>query len=171
MAVNYEAKIRYKGIVGMGRREFRNAFIKPMYEELGKYWMRYIRPKHFTNAGASEYGYLPRMGERGSEWRGKFRASYTGRKLKEKGHTRPLEHSGELKRLSGYSRFSHSYSGMRIMLPRAGKANYRHPNSKIKMQHELTRISRADAHELLRLGNRYLAAKLRNYPRSVIRTV
>ena len=171
MAVNFEAKIRYTGIVGMGRREFRNSFIKPMYEELGKHWLRYIRPKHFTNAGASEYNYSPRKGERGSDFRGKFKRSYTGRKLKEKGHTRPLEHSGELKRLSARGRFEHTYSGMRIVLSQAGKANFKHPNSKIRMSSELTRVSQNDARELLMLGNRYLAAKMRNYPRSVIRTV
>lgn len=167
--VTLEAKIRYTGIIGMKKVEFRNTFIKPMYEQMGKHWMVNIRPKHFTHAGAREYGYEPRSGEKKS---GKsFKRSYTGRKLRKKGHTRPLEYSGELKRDSGFSRFSHGVGRMRILLPRARKANFRHPKSNIDMRAELTAISRGDNIELVRLGNRYLTARLRHHPRRVIKTI
>lgn len=171
MPVVIEARIRFTGIVGMGRRQFRNEFIKPMYEEMGKWWLREIRPKHFTNAGATEYQYTPRAGERGSTSKTPWKFSYTGRKLQKKGHTRPLFFSGELEEKSRRGRFQHQRERMLIRLTDARKANFRNPKSKIRMGSELTRVSQQDAKELIRLGNRYLVARMRNYPRSQIRTV
>lgn len=172
MAVEIVAKVTVTGIVGMGPRQFRNEFIKPMYEEMGKWWLRVIRPKHFTTAGAREYQYTPRAGERGSSSKMSFRNSYTGRKLRKKGHTRPLFFSGELEEKSRRGRFQHKRTMMLIRLTEARKANLRNPKSKIRMGDELTRVSPGDSKELIRLGNRYLTSRLRNFPRTqIIRTV
>lgn len=68
--------------------------------EMGDHWFHNFRAKHFTTAGASEYGYTPRQGERGNAGLKGFRRSYTGRKLRLKGHTRPLVYSGQSENLT-----------------------------------------------------------------------
>lgn len=52
----------------------------------GRFWYRFILGKHFTHAGASEYGYQKRS------------PRYTIYKLKKYGHTYPLVKTGQLKR-------------------------------------------------------------------------
>jgi len=67
--------------LGFTAKEWR-AVLKPGWERVGVFWHRYILRKHFTAAGAQEYGYQPRT------------AKYVARKLRKKGHSRPLVWSG-----------------------------------------------------------------------------
>jgi hypothetical protein len=80
------------------------AFLRPAeFRELSKqaagdgayHWHRKILPQHFTNAASTRYGYTPRIGERGRSGGTKFARTYTGRKLRLYGHSRPLVWTGE----------------------------------------------------------------------------
>lgn len=149
-----QAEIRYTGIVGMGRREFRNEFIKPMFESMGLLWMLEIRPKHFTHAGGTEYGYQPRT------------VKYNMQKLRKVGHTYPLRYRDELRAASRFARYQHRRQGMDIVMNRAQKANFRRTPKAPNMRDELTRVSESDANKLIRHGNRFMEAKMRSVPRS-----
>jgi hypothetical protein len=143
-------QIRYTGFTprddDFTQRQWNNVK-RAAWEDCGMFWLKDIRPKHFTVAGAREYGYTPRSGEGQS---GKlFWRSYTGRKQKSKGHTRPLVWSGELEELSKTGRITATATANRshckVALSAARKANFRHPSSRIDMADELTRASEADA--------------------------
>lgn len=131
------------------------------WEETGIDWHHEFLPKHFTAAGATEYGYTPRQGERGSQdlaSRG-FRRSYTGRKLKYKGHTRPLVYSGEAERLSRIRDVRATSKGVRVVL-RANKLNWRNPRSQVRMNEEIRMISAGEAVTLTRRYDERLGQRL-----------
>ena len=120
-------------------------FKKEAFIEAGKLWHRHYRPKHFTLKGAREYGYAPRSGERGSG-RG-FKGSYTARKLKKFGHTRPLVYTGESAQLARILDVRGTSKGSRTIIHARG-FNRRNPKSEINMRDEMTRISDREAQQL-----------------------
>lgn len=139
-------KIRYEGAVpgvGLSQRRFNN-LKKRAWTATGKYWFEHFRPKHFTKAGAVEYGYKKRKGEDYGTTGKSFWRSYTGRKQKKFGHTLPLVYSGELRDNSTIASIHATYKGVRVALPWAQKANFRYAGSDINMAQELTRVSPAE---------------------------
>ena len=62
------------------------------------FWHRFLLKKHFTNAGAREYRFDPREGERGNAGRKNKNSTYTAQKLKNYGHSNPLQLSGKTKK-------------------------------------------------------------------------
>jgi len=149
---------------GPGTVRFRRAFNKAKatgFEQMAIYWHKALRPKHFTKAGASEYGYAPRQGERGS---GKaFRRSYQGQKLAIKGHTLPLVYSGESKDLTEIRdiRLLPAGRGVRVSVGRARGLNRRHKSSKIRMADEMTTISEKEGVILVRILNKFIGRWLK----------
>jgi len=166
---DFKARIKYFGAVPGAA--FSAAQMKSLILEawgiVGEDWHRRLRPKHFTNAGAREYGYQPRKGEAGNQAAKGFRRSYTGRKLAAKGHTRPLVWSGELEQLSRAKRIEArafaTRSKVRVIMPLAGKANFRNPHSQIRMRDELTTISPGEGDELIELHNRTMNDRLARF--------
>ena len=120
------------------------------FTAIGHYWHRALRPKHFTHRGATEYNYEPRVGERWNLGSKGFRASYTGRKLRRFGHTRPLVYTGQSERDSKIARIVATSKRVRVImtLPRL---NWRHPSRGKTMREELTTISKGEERLLLRL--------------------
>lgn len=160
-------KISYSGAIpgtsGWTQREW-NDVRRGAWEAVAKHWSERFRPKHFTVAGAKEYGYLPRSGEASGIGSKAYWRSYTGRKKRKLGHTRPLVYSGELEALSRQYRadivVSTNRSRCRVVLTAANKANWRNPHSQINMRDELTRVSPAEAAELIRVFDRHVEAVL-----------
>lgn len=66
---------------GIAKRELPGIY-KKAWKYIGEFWHRKFRGKHFTKEGAREYRYAP------------YSKGYEARKLREKGHTRPLVWSG-----------------------------------------------------------------------------
>ena len=82
-------KIENRGPVpGVMRRE-QNALSKDAWDGAGYHWGEEFREKHFTEAGAAEYGYRRRT------------AKYEKRKERLYGHRRPLVYTGESEQRSG----------------------------------------------------------------------
>jgi hypothetical protein len=129
------------------------------WEDTGQSWHREMLPKHFTRAGATEYGYKPRQGERGGETDRGFRRSYTGRKLKVMNHTRPLVWSGEAQRLTRLRDVRATSKGAKIVL-HANKLNWRGPHTDINMADEVRRISAGEAVTLTRQFDERLGQRL-----------
>ena len=152
--------IKYRGATPkMARREF-NRIVKEAWGELGVLWHRKMRPKHFTKAGAQEYGYTPRKGEGGNIGRKGFAKSYTGRKLRRFGHARPLEYSGETKALTRVRDVRATSKGARVVM-RANKLNFRNPHSRINMRREMTTVSKKEERHLVEVFNGVIEGKLR----------
>ena len=134
--------LRYSGSVPRAmRKEFRKVTRKA-WMSAGIWWHSQIRPKHFTPAGAREYGYTPRQGERMSTGR-RFPRTYTGRKVREHGHRNPLMFTGQSRLFTRLRDVRATSKGVRVVM-RAGNLRLRPPGGKIDMADELTRFSRAD---------------------------
>lgn len=129
-----------KGVPAGFRKRDYNAAKKIAFGKLGEYWFKHFRPKHFTKAGAREYGYIKRKGEDLPHGSKGFRASYTGRKFKKFGHKQPLVYTGESREASRKGRVKPTSKGVQIIM-RAPRLNRRNPNSQIKPSDELTIIS------------------------------
>ncbi len=135
---------------------------KEAWAKGGEYWHLRLRAKHFTKAGAREYHYTPRKGEAGSgvPFKTKRHESYLAYKLRRYKHTRPLEATGGLKRLSRMARITSTSKGVRVALSQANKANLRHPKSTINMREELTTVSVREEQPIARELDRELNLRL-----------
>lgn len=138
-------EVKLNGIEGLRKKQVNDAMKRAM-EALGKRWRRRYLPLHFGNQASARYGYTPRKGERGSGRR--FKRSYTGRKLAFLGHTRPLEFTGEGKRLAlnGPQTVSATRDKVRIPLPR--KFNLRNPKSQVRMADEIRAVTPGEIAEM-----------------------
>lgn len=135
---------------------------------MAKHFHEAHRPLRFTHAHAREAGYGLRKGEdlpRGSK---EFRRSYTGRKLRSKGHTYPLVFSGRSRdaarsaRISATATSSHTtaraaYGGLSVF-------NFRQPGSKVNMAIEFRRITPREALELAKVYDAELDKELAANP-------
>lgn len=136
---------------------------KMMWQNLGEFWHKTMRPKHFTHAGAREYGYRPRKGERGNPHPKGFARSYTGRKLKKFGHTLPMVFTGESRSLTGIRDVRATSKGTRVVM-RARGLNRRNRHSNINMREEMTRISILEKKQLEARGTVRFEAAMNNIP-------
>lgn len=131
------------------------AISKKAWFQTGRFWHQTMRPKHFTKAGALEYGYIKRKGEGAARGSGRFRRSYTGKKLKRFGHDLPLVYTG-ISRLATSARDIRASSrGVRIVM-KAPNLTKRHPKSQIDMRKEMTTISTKEGKQLARFHGRQL---------------
>ena len=134
--------------------------LKRVWEEIGNHWHRQMRPKHFTHAGAREYGYTPRKGEKDAASSKGFRRSYSGRKLRKFGHTLPLVYTGESRDITARRDVRPTRHGVRIVMA-ANKLNYKNPYTAIDKRDEMTRVSPEDTRTLAAMFNRWLNQSLR----------
>jgi len=146
------------------QREF-NRIVRDAWQPVGAYWHDHLHDKHFSQAGAREYGYQPRKGETGNPDPYGFWASYSGEKQKRLGHHNPNVLSGELQMFSQVYRVvataTSKGSEARIVLPRAQKANLLGRYSKVNMRAELTTVSAQEAPAVVEIHNRAVEAALR----------
>lgn len=167
-----EFRIRYHGAVPgvtLGKRELNNEK-KGTWKKTGVYWHRKFREKHFTAAGAREYGYYARKGEKMAKGSKAYKRSYTGQKERQFGHTRPLEFSGASRQLTRIRDVRSTSKGVRVVL-RAPTFNYRHPKSRINMRAEMTRVSLREADALIRDFDQGLERRLRNFRGTETKTI
>lgn len=141
---------------------------------MGQVWAARFRAKHFTNAASAEYGYTPRQGESGRPHPKGFRRSYTGRKLKQFGHTRPLVKTGESEAQTRAPRIvataTRSEAKVRVIMNAPG-FNRRYAGSPIDMRKELTTVTEREGQELAREAGFFLQfvfSKLRQSERTTI---
>lgn len=127
-----------------------NKKLTEVFRAVGRYWHEHFLPKHFTEAGAREYGYFARKGERLPPGSKAYRRSYTGRKERRFGHTLPLVHSGLSRSLARLLKLRVSSKGGRVLLPTG--FNRKHPKSRIVMRDEITRISTGERDVLLHVA-------------------
>lgn len=143
------------------KRAFGNAS-KEAWVAAGKLFHAEMRDDRFSVAHGRRAGYKPRQGEQ-SGLRGKaFWNSYTGRKLKQWHHRRPLEWSGETRRAvrsanisstaTKYKKDGSSGGGVKVAYPGARKFNFRGRGSQINMAEEFRKVLPDEA---VRIAGRY----------------
>ena len=117
--------------------------------DVGERWRDVFLPGHFVNKATTKYGYKPRQGERGSGRA--HRGSYTWRKLRDKKHSMPLVWSGRSRDESVNTKKIKALGSMktaRVRVTVSKGFNRRHPNSKIRMGDEVTRVLPSETKDL-----------------------
>lgn len=150
--------------------DYKNADIRKAVQaalfKVGDYWHRNFMKKHFTKAGAREYGYAPRKGERARAGSKTFR-KVAGPAERREGQILPLVHSGEL-RLACQTRqliteMKRDNVSVLVWLRKARALNLR-PQG-INMREEATTISEPERQVLSELLNREIIKGLRAMPK------
>jgi hypothetical protein len=123
---------------GILKREL-NGILKSCWEAVGMHWHLKMRPKHFTQAGAAEYGYTPRKPSyEAKKKRAAMTANVHGRKAagtwndnsRARGEANPLVWTGESREATRIANVAATKNGVRIIM-NAPRLNWKNPNSRI----------------------------------------
>lgn len=163
-------KIKEDGVAPRNMVKAWNQVRREGYRAIAVMWHRDMRPEHFKVGARWKYDYKPRAGELGNpryirlksgqKYRD-FRRHYAARKLRMKGHGRPLVWSGTSEALSRIRDIRTTSKGSRVVLHTPG-LNRRNKYSQINMREELTRITEGEARLL---AKEYERATARNFKR------
>ena len=118
---------------------------------VGNYWHDHFRAKHFTPAGAREYGYQPRN------------VGYMIKKAKKWGHRNPLEWSGESKSQSRVKDIRATSTSARArvrVVMHMPKLNFIPRGGSINMNDDMTRVSQAEVAKLAEVAADSIDAQL-----------
>jgi len=156
MKISFELT-REGAVAALGQRTV-NAVVRDALEVAGLAWHDRFIAKHFTKAGAREYGYAPRKGERAQAGSKRFRRT-AGPAERRAGQILPLVYSGALRAGAKTRRIQATATAARtvvyVVLPRANRANLRPSKApQINMREELTTISEAEKAALVEILNR-----------------
>src|SRR3990172_4585931 len=151
MVVEAKFRITYRApyTTLLKKRDWNAQVETPSWTEVALFQKRRHLAKHFTEAGASEYGYARRSRD------------YTKKKEKKFGHRNPLEWTGELKRCIRSPEIRATAKGVKIVLRGSQKANLRNPKSKADMAAELRVISDAEAVRLAKQKDLEMLRRIR----------
>jgi hypothetical protein len=138
-------KVHYEGDVPGLAKRWLNEVKKRAYAVMGRYWHQHFLEKHFTKAGAQEYGYAKRAGE--GEVGKAFWSSYTGRKQKKWGHTLALVYSGASRSRARQMDVRATSKGVNIVL-HAPALNYKNEYMGMNMSEEIRTITSSEADRL-----------------------
>jgi hypothetical protein len=155
------ATIRDRGTTPRGMRKAYSAASREAWFATAVQFHTVYRDRRFTNEHALEAGYGRRKGELLARGTKAFQRSYTGRKLRMFGHTRPLEFTGETRNKMRAASISSTRNMGRAAYPGASKFSFKHPKSKIRMHEEFRRILPREASELGEYYDEQLDAKLK----------
>lgn len=170
------AKLKKYGVTKSGlRRHMRESL-----EAMGRHWHEHFLEEHFQESAYARYGYYQRKGmdkvgireraiARLTRRRGHapssaqidaeaafiFNRTYTRRKERQFHHNRPLAFTGgAMLEALGPIKLRGSSKQIRVVLP--SKFNFSHPNSRIRMRDEVTRLIPSEVVELLDVGRQAL---------------
>jgi len=151
--------ITYRGaIAAFGTRAI-NDVLRQAFMAAGQHWGRHFLMKHFTRAGAREYGYEPRKGENARPGSKRFKR-IAGPEEKRMGQILPLVYSGQLRRAAAYYRVTAAATSKRVYttvtLPQAHGFN----RLDEKYRGDISRISDAELKVLTELINARIASGL-----------
>ena len=154
----FSLQFKYTGFPP-GKRKY-NTAVKTVLAQTARNWHQFFYERHFTHAGAADYGYYQRKGEGMDQGAKRYSSSYTGRKKKKFGHTLPLRFSSTGYRLGKVAKISATSTMGRAILPTI--FNFKHSKSRIRMRDELTRVLPREADHLRRLADAEMARLLHN---------
>lgn len=159
-------KLDFKGRGLRGTQRAVTVARKETWQEVGTLFHGTMRDKRFTSPHAREAGYYLRKGESMAVGSKEFRRSYTGKKFRLFGHTRPLEFTGKTRLALRSANISSFALKVQVKYSGARTLNLRNPKSRINMSEEFRRILPSEERELgqhfnSRFEERYKS--IRNY--------
>lgn len=132
-------KIKERGTTPRKLLKTHNRVGKSAWRDTGRHFHSKMRDRRFTPQHARTANYTPRT------------RGYQKQKRARKGHNRPLEFSGETRRLVRTTSQTETSKGTKLRYAGARKLNFRHPNSKVRAALEFRRITAGEANQLARV--------------------
>jgi len=158
MSFEVNFKLKLTGLPAGIPRSTRDQMLKAAFHATGVEWHTELRPEKFTRAGARKYHY-----ERRTK---KYRAT----KRKRFGHDNPLEFSGVSKTSSRIRDVRASSKKSRVVT-QARAFNIRPKGHKRTLAEEYTAITQGDAKQISERFAVVLGRLIRNYQKSVTRSL
>jgi len=146
MAKLVSISIEYDGVPRISKREI-NREVKTAYKGMATTWHQRFRDKHFRSTAFNEYGYPSRS------------RKYEDFKKRVAGHKRPLEFSGESRRLSKSKRIQATSKGASVVMP-VRAFNFRPKGSRVDMRKEFTTVTEREQSTLERQEEQKLTRRL-----------
>jgi len=155
MSLSIKIRTNFDGALNAGKRDVER-IMRQEFENIGETWHRQHRKRHFTQYGASLYGYEPR------------KPGYNRRKRNAKGHMLPLV-------WSGYSRLASRIKSVRVVkskgqyraivvMPAVRVLNFRNPKSSINMRREFETIAPSEYNQYEKEAAPRIERKLSRLP-------
>ena len=144
MTVLMTFEITTDGVPRIGKRRW-NQIVRATYRTLAEYWMKALRPKHFTPGGAAEYGYARRD------------PRYLRTKKRKQGHRRPLEYKGHLRRETARSRIVATSKRATVFI----RGRVLNLKGRIDMAKEMSTVSLRERVQFDRIATRKIESELR----------
>lgn len=155
-----DIRIKERGVVPRGMKRAYGRASKAAWYETGVRFHTEHRDDRFTHEHARKAGYKKRKGEDAGLTGKAFWQSYTGRKLRFKKHTRPLEWSGDTRRAVRMGSITSTSKGGKVAYAGARKLNFRSPHSDINMAEEFRRLTPGEMSSLAKFYDDKLDAGL-----------
>jgi len=135
----FSIELKIGGVLGLRKKEMNDA-TKDAFAFIGRLWRAKYLPLHFGDRATQRYGYTKRDGADVARSGGKFaRRTYSYRKYKLVGHTRPLEFTGDSKREAlTQEKIYATKDRVIVRLPRG--FNRRARGSKVRMADEIRKV-------------------------------
>ena len=146
----------YKGLAAAMARgagtttKLMSVWIKHAYINTLLHWHEHMRPKHFQEGAAAEYGYSRRNPE------------YVEGKRKSEGHTRPLVYSGHSERETERMEIRVTQKGG-VLAIAPGNLAFAKASLKLSPRKELTTITEAEADELAGVFQKSMDMSIRSH--------
>ena len=135
--------------------------MKDSWASTGRHFHVNHRDLRFTATHARKAKYTLRSGEGMGPRATTFGRTYTGRKLRQKGHMKPLVWSGEARSLARSASVKSTSTGVKIRYAGLRKLNLRHPKSRVRMNEEFRRIADYEVPTFRRVYEHDLKKQLR----------
>lgn len=134
------------------------------YEAMAREWHGKFLLLHFDESAYGRYRYAARDGQRSNRETKAWLTSYTRRKLRRYGHTRPLVWTGRALGESQLLRLSSTSKWAKVRL--SNRFNLRPRSGTTVMRDEVTRILPSESAHLRRVGAIAMKAKLKELKQS-----
>lgn len=148
--ISLQTRIIDRGATPRGMRKAYNAAAKEAWAETGLLFHKEMSDKRFTHRHATEAGYQKRT------------SKYELRKLRQFGHTNPLEFTGRTRRMVRTASITSVSKGVSVRYGGANTLNFRNPkaNKPIDMAAEFRTVTEVEANELAKFFDKNLDARL-----------
>lgn len=128
------------------------------FEAMAREWHSRFLLLHFNEQAYDRYS-IKRVGRRAARDSKTFRYSHTGRKLRRKGHMRPLVWTGRAMMESQLLRLTSTSKWAKVRL--SNRFNLRPRYSAVSMRSEVTRVIPSESAHLRRIAAATMKAKLK----------
>lgn len=161
MSVTFHVAYEGNLVPVRGQKRAMGNIVREAGHETGLYWHERFKHQHFTTKGARLYHFKPRAGEKQSGR--KFWISYTGKKKKYKGHTKPNVADGDTRAYAmAHKGVKASRNRVRVTINAPGLNRFKgRTKHGIDPKHEMTATTRDERRAMQKHQGRRIEFRMR----------